>query len=1142
MRRSNILFGILFLLALSAGLPLVSASGCGTTPSSISSLISSCIPVNIVNTNGATTASGLQVLFSNTPVNVLVGNVVVYNGISGAVVPAWAETYNSLWVNLGANVIAGSTGANGIYYLGIASSGVNFFPGGANGIGESPTQSPFYAEYDTGNIVFPILYQNFLGTSTPSGWATAGTVTINNGITVGTGSSGYMDTIGTFGDNSAEILDFYGSTPTQTGPSAMNIGFNDQGEAGAVIAGLCMMGAGGCNGGANYLGFGNSDSVPGTYTPTGFTTTSPEIYSLHWSSSAGFTAQQNYGTPVVSGGSTTSTGTYVGVVQSAGGANGAPGTILQWFRIRLNPPGGVMPTVTYGSAPTASSISISPNPAVYDQPVTITATCQTGDTCLVTTLSNVVLASGTTSATYTYCSGQNAETCNAPSALTFNGVDSTLGTNALATLTINKGPTILSESNCGNEIWLGVLGYQCSTTASFVTQNSVDAAQQIVLNQFLNNLDVGSTTTSTNSVTNTISNTILCANYVANVLGTGNFVGNSITQTWCGYTPLYIENWSTTYSSAAPGTPNVIDTWHYPIKLYTQSPSNNIIFNLNRSINSGSWNTVMGHVLNISYVPPNSDATGNYVYEANEVQPGNPLSTVVVLNQTLDPVNMLVLNHAAPAFNLTNENIQYFPVALWLSNTVWYSPPIRWLIDGSTNTTPSNIIVTKGSNILSLPLNLQGVYGFTSVNLTNSIGGNILGLSANALSLQNFEEVARNTSANGIYTREILNISSYNQRNLISLVANTTTFQTALFNNYVISNSTSFNWNAFKIYIPESTFQNPNYTFSTLTLGTSAPSHVLEVNNYCSSTISNSQFRSLYVYPVDNANGTYVVFNIYSGFNSNPVNQFIQVLKGINNLTATSVQQFRITQVPFQLPLIQGGDYAFRVLNGSNCNIIYATNFSIWTSPITLQLPNNLNVPHFKLGSPTATCTMAFNSILNTSVINCAASDPTNLVERWNVSVTNYTNIENIYPINAVNLTGSGITYTYYPLSAKSEYKTKVCAIEPSNSTPVTCFTFILNNIFTAGYNTAINGFLALLFYIVGAVAGIKGSEGLGSNQHELSNTCFIEVLMTFFLWGTGLTSFLGTAVNAAIAIFLLIVGIVRFRNESIGGGQIMAG
>ena len=47
---------------------------------------------------------------------------------------------------------------------------------------------------------------------------------------------------------------------------------------------------------------------------------------------------------------------------------------------------------------------------------------------------------------------------------------------------------------------------------------------------------------------------------------------------------------------------------------------------------------------------------------------------------------------------------------------------------------------------------------------------------------------------------------------------------------------------------------------------------------------------------------------------------------------------------------------------------------------------------------------------------------------------------------------------------------------------------------------------------------------------------------MMFFLWGLGVTTFLGTAVNAILGIFLVVVGIILHRFEGAAGGGFVTG
>ena len=191
---SNIVFG---------SSPSFISSACGTMPPSIQSLIVNCVSINIVNTQGTATPANFPQMLPNLPFNALAGNVVVYNSISGALMPSWVESNSVVWVNLEANTIPALSSANGIYYFGIGASGTNFFTSTtpANQIGEAPQYScnnpantmsgctpGQYGKYDNGAKVFSA-YQNFAGTSFPASWGSvvvpgAGKYYVANGIRV----------------------------------------------------------------------------------------------------------------------------------------------------------------------------------------------------------------------------------------------------------------------------------------------------------------------------------------------------------------------------------------------------------------------------------------------------------------------------------------------------------------------------------------------------------------------------------------------------------------------------------------------------------------------------------------------------------------------------------------------------------------------------------------------------------------------------------------------------------------------------------------------------------------------------------------------------------------------------------------------
>ena len=339
---------------------ILQISGCGSLPSSIASLFVACVPANIVNSRSSATPTNFQQEFANTPFNALSGNVVVYNGISGGLMPAWIESNSIIWVNLGSNTISATSSANGVYYFGLGSASTNFFISG-NNMGEAPQLSSTYAQYDNGNIVFPF-YDNFAGSSlntnlwkvTTLGVAGGNTLTVNNGITlsVTTGSTNNGIAISSVNTYNAiyytldilgnQIITSQADSPTRfafwdeqavQSPTGSDKGFSittgtSSREEIAVYSGVTAA--------ATYF----STQPAGTV-----------LYSIYGNSIAG-SATYNYGNHVSASPTGYAVGNFINeyvemqLYPSTGGANSIS---ANYIRLRISPPNGVMPSVTYGT-------------------------------------------------------------------------------------------------------------------------------------------------------------------------------------------------------------------------------------------------------------------------------------------------------------------------------------------------------------------------------------------------------------------------------------------------------------------------------------------------------------------------------------------------------------------------------------------------------------------------------------------------------------------------------------------------------------------------------------------------------------------------------------------------------------------------
>ena len=478
-------FPLLFVIfaSLSALPSLVSASGCGIMPSSLSGQMVSCIPVNIVNGAGTATGSGLQVSFNNLPINAMAGNVVVYNGISGSLMPSWVESNSLLWVNLGSNTIGAGSSANGIYYIGIGNSGTNFFSAAsANGIGEAPQLSGTYGQYDNGNVVFNS-YWGFPGTNTPTGITISGSASINNGGKIPAGTS--QGTIATSAStySASLITEDYGIMP----PTATTSGYTEPILIGGSVVGCSSAGTGiftvlsgmslrsyssSCNAGST-----SSVSGSGSYYEWRINNTASNSNVYGSVNQGGTITSQSLSTQIYTGSGA------ISIVSDYGGTTSGVSYTVYWLRQRGYPPSGVMPTVTYGASQ-GTTLSISPSNSLFygTVPITITATCLSStDTCDVDSPLGTHLAAGTGSATYTilsplavgaytYYANDLTLSMTSSNTLTIIAYSCSYPPSALASSTLYFIPLDVAASSAANNAQL-MLSFPASAYSSYLSGN-----------------------------------------------------------------------------------------------------------------------------------------------------------------------------------------------------------------------------------------------------------------------------------------------------------------------------------------------------------------------------------------------------------------------------------------------------------------------------------------------------------------------------------------------------------------------------------------------------------------------------------------------------------------------------------------------
>jgi len=226
--------------------------------------------------------------------------------------------------------------------------------------GEAPQLSSTYAQYDNGAKIFTN-YWNFAGTSLPasftSGVSSDGTLTVNNGLTLGTNTidtSSYSYIISTT-TYSPQIVEFYlANIPTNPGGYggiSTDFGFSSSSSPTpqtntatnnfVQLIGGAIFSAGGK---FTYQLFDNNtlEGSAGGSLSTG-------VYGTYINP---LTFYYNYTTEVSSSTNVTSNNYLLLGISSSGYTAGIPEseTIqVQWLRTRAYPPNGVMPSVSFGS-------------------------------------------------------------------------------------------------------------------------------------------------------------------------------------------------------------------------------------------------------------------------------------------------------------------------------------------------------------------------------------------------------------------------------------------------------------------------------------------------------------------------------------------------------------------------------------------------------------------------------------------------------------------------------------------------------------------------------------------------------------------------------------------------------------------------
>ncbi len=318
------------------------------------------IPILLKNSQAVATARNYdQMLVVNSSIYAVfeaagLQNVRFYTA-TGAIIPSWLESGNSrsshstiYWLKIPKNIPAlGSL----TIFMGFGSLSTNFFGPFYSYTGEAPQLSSTYGQYDNGKRVFTF-YDNFKARTSNGAWSAnltgGGNFSRNNGLVVNFGAApGYFVSRRSFGPGTVFDTSVVSLGPTNNLgyiriPGALhNDGNGRPNWAGAYIRADCgrvYPDQWNKTGEANPCGNKNGFFSAGNASPRG-------VYSVEALSPQTSKQSINY-----SVGNTTQPveGKYPNFPTRIGFTNQGNSLAIQWARVRLDAPKGVMPTVVFG--------------------------------------------------------------------------------------------------------------------------------------------------------------------------------------------------------------------------------------------------------------------------------------------------------------------------------------------------------------------------------------------------------------------------------------------------------------------------------------------------------------------------------------------------------------------------------------------------------------------------------------------------------------------------------------------------------------------------------------------------------------------------------------------------------------------------
>lgn len=597
--------------------------------------------------------------------------------------------------------------------------------------------------------------------------------------------------------------------------------------------------------------------------------------------------------------------------------------------------------------------------------------------------------------------------------------------------------------------------------------------------------------------------------------------------------------------SQAPPFPEPMFSQYYPLEFYNQTGQGSYVFSIN-SISNGILTQGPQNQASLYFVPPSNQPTGFYVYN---ILITNTVSSTTSLMQINISINMTDILGTFTTNTICSEPaIEYFPNCLlypFASNSFTIKPS-TWTIqsdilqNSAPNKTGSNYNLLQFSNAnLTFYPKIFLSYAQFSPAITFIANGIDNPIAAASITQTKFKFISSNSLPATPYVRKISNISSYSMQTTTQRINSSTyVIQSDLFNNYsIINQTTPFVGNNFQVYMPEANYINPSLFQSALTTFSSNSTIFSTLNNYCPASVNTiSAYRtfSSYLAPAS-PTGSLYTFSITSGYNNAGIGDFMQIESGTSNLSAIQVEQYKIVSSPgFALPLVNGGVYSFRFL-GPNCNFIYATNYSVPSNPINIEIPINTSVPNFIIPNVSIACTQTVYPG-NVANVLCTGDDYNNKIYSWrlqqyNVSVASGWIITNTIWINGTN----SFTHLYISLSSLNAQKIVISGYAPFGF--AVSYTFLLNqNTLQSGFGVLARGLITLLFLLVGLGIVFGAQQGGSiSEQYLMSTTLIIEAFMLSLSYLLGVSTFIPAIGMIPLILFLIFIGIQAHMHESRG-------